>query len=98
MLRVIKVESKRWYYKFCEMLRVNLDLLQLLQNLMTALEKCLETICNVSGDSDSTIISYTKQYLQGVIDAFSHGSRSTHVHMRVVVKYLLADVGEFLSQ
>ena len=37
MLRVIKVESKRWYYKFCEMLRVNLDLLQLLQNLMTAL-------------------------------------------------------------
>ena len=37
MLWVIKVESKRWYYKFCEMLRVNLDLLQLLQNLMTAL-------------------------------------------------------------
>ena len=38
MLRVIKVESKRWYYKFCEMLWVNLDLLQLLQNLMTALQ------------------------------------------------------------
>ena len=42
--------------------------------------------------------SYTKQYLQGVIDAFSHGSGSTHIHMRVVVKYLFADVGEFLSQ
>ena len=46
MLRVIKVESKRWYYKFCEMLHVNLDLLELLQNLMTALliNKTLEIL------------------------------------------------------
>ena len=36
MLQVIKVETKGNTINFCEMLRVNLHLLQLLQNLMTA--------------------------------------------------------------
>ena len=54
MLRVIKVESKRWYYKFCEMLRVNLDLLQLLQNLMTA----LVPTSRVAMDTSSLLIAF----------------------------------------